>query len=154
MSQVIETVDVDVPVDVAYDQWTQFETFPQFMDGVEQVTQLDSIHSHWVTKVGGVSREFDTEITEQHPDERVAWTTVGGEIEHGGVVTFHRLGESETRVTIQIDWQPQGLVEKAGAAAGMDDHQVRADAKRFKAFIEDRDQATGAWRGDVPPTSS
>jgi uncharacterized membrane protein len=154
MSQVIETVDVDVPVRVAYDQWTQFETFPEFMDGVETVSQLDATRNHWVTKVGGVTREFDTEITEQHPDERVAWTTVGGEVEHGGVVTFHRLGESQTRVTIQIDWEPQGLVEKAGAAIGVDDHQVKADAKRFKAFIEAGGRATGSWRDDVssPPT--
>jgi uncharacterized membrane protein len=150
MSQVIEAIDVEVPVRVAYDQWTQFETFPEFMDGVEKVSQLDATRSHWVTKVAGVTREFETEITEQHPDERVAWTTVGGEVEHGGVVTFHRLGDNQTRVTIQIDWEPRGLVEKAGAAVGVDDHQVKADAKRFKAFVEGKGQPTGAWRGDVP----
>ncbi len=154
MSQVVETVDVEVPVGVAYNQWTQFETFPEFMDGVEQINQLDATRSHWVTKVGGVTREFDTEITEQHPDERVAWRTVAGEVEHGGVVTFHRLGDSHTRVTIQIDWKPQGLVEKAGAAVGVDDHQVKADAKRFKTFIEDTGRPTGAWRGDVPPPTT
>ena len=154
MSRVVETVDVEVPVGVAYNQWTQFETFPEFMDGVEQINQLDATRSHWVTKVGGVTREFDTEITEQHPDERVAWRTVGGEVEHGGVVTFHRLGDSQTRVTIQIDWKPQGLVEKAGAVVGVDDHQVKADAKRFKAFIEDTGRSTGAWRGDVPPPTT
>lgn len=151
MSQVIEAIDVDVPVRVAYDQWTQFETFPDFMDGVEQVTQIDPTRSHWVTKVGGVTREFDTEITEQHPDERVAWASVAGEVKHGGVVTFHRLGERTTRVTVQIDWEPKGLVEKAGAAVGLDDHQVKADVKRFKAFIERTGEPTGAWRGDVPP---
>jgi uncharacterized membrane protein len=150
MSQVIEAIDVEVPVRVAYDQWTQFETFPEFMDGVEQVKQLDPTRSHWVTKVGGVTREFDTEITEQHPDERVAWTSVGGDVEHGGVVTFHRLGDGETRVTIQIDWEPAGLAEKAGAAVGVDSHQVKADAKRFKAFVEANGRATGSWRGDVP----
>ena len=150
MSQVIEAIDVEVPVRVAYNQWTQFETFPEFMDGVEKVSQLDATRSHWVTKVAGVTREFETEITEQHPDERVAWTTVGGEVEHGGVVTFHRLGDNQTRVTIQIDWEPRGLVEKAGAAVGVDDHQVKADAKRFKAFVEGQGQPTGAWRGDVP----
>ena len=150
MSQVIEAIDVQVPVRVAYDQWTQFESFPEFMDGVEQVRQLDPTRSHWVTKVGGVTREFDTEITEQHPDERVAWTSVGGDVEHGGVVTFHRLGDGETRITIQIDWEPAGLAEKAGAAVGVDSHQVKADAKRFKAFVEANGRATGAWRGDVP----
>ena len=150
MSQVIETIDVEVPVGIAYDQWTQVETFPEFMDGVEKVSQLDDTHSHWVTKVGGVTREFDTQITEQHPDERLAWTTVGGDVRHGGVVTFHRLGDSQTRVTIQIDWDPEGLVEKAGALVGVDDHQVKADAKRFKAFIESSGRATGGWRGEVP----
>ena len=154
MSQVIEAIDVDVPVRVAYDQWTQFESFPAFMEGVEKVDPVDATRSHWVTNVGGITREFDTEITEQHPDERVSWTSIGGEVEHGGVVTFHRLSDNETRVTIQIEWKPEGLAEKAGAAIGLDDRQVKADAKRFKAFIEGRGQATGSWRGDVPPPPS
>ena len=149
MSQVQESVDVQVPVRTAYNQWTQFETFPQFMDGVLEITQLDDKRNHWVTKVGGVQREFDTEITEQHPDERVAWKSIGGDTEHAGVVTFHRLSDDETRVMIQIDWQPSGLVEKAGAALGVDDHRVKADAKRFKTFIESRGNETGAWRGEV-----
>jgi uncharacterized membrane protein len=149
VSQVQESVDVDVPVRTAYDQWTQFESFPHFMDGVESITQTDDTHSHWVTKIGGVTREFDTVITEQHPDERVAWTSTGGDTEHAGVVTFHRLGDDKTRVMIQIDWEPEGLVEKAGSAIGVDTHQVKADAKRFKKFIEERGAQTGAWRGDV-----
>ena len=149
MASVQEAVDVDVPIRVAYDQWTQFESFPHFMDGVLEITQLDDKRNHWVTKVGGVQREFDTEITEQHPDERVAWKSIGGDTEHAGVVTFHRLSDDETRVMIQIDWQPSGLVEKAGAALGVDDHRVKADAKRFKTFIEQRGTETGAWRGEV-----
>jgi len=149
VSTVEESIDVDVPVRVAYDQWTQFESFPSFMDGVGSITQTDPTHSHWVTKVGGVSREFDTEVTEQHPDERVAWRSAGGDTKHAGVVTFHRLDETHTRLMIQIDWEPDGLVEKAGAAIGVDDHRVKADAKRFKEFIEQRGQETGAWRGDV-----
>ncbi|MBA2438191.1 MAG: SRPBCC family protein [Acidimicrobiia bacterium] len=149
MSQIKESIDVDVPVRTAYDQWTQFETFPQFMDGVESITQVDDTLNHWVTKIGGVTREFDTEITEQHPDERVAWHSVGGDTEHAGVVTFHRLDDTTTRVMIQIDWEPSGAVEKAGAAVGADDKQVKADAKRFKSFIESRGQETGAWRDDV-----
>lgn len=149
MSQVQETIDVDVPIRTAYDQWTQFESFPQFMDGVESITQVDETHNHWVTKIGGVTREFDTEITEQHPDERVAWRSVGGETEHAGVVTFHRLDDAKTRVMIQIDWDPSGAAEKVGAAVGADDMQVKADAKRFKSFIESRGLETGAWRGDV-----
>ena len=153
MSSVQESVDVAVPVSVAYNQWTQFESFPQFMDGVESITQLDDKRNHWVTKVGGITREFDTQITEQHPDERVAWTTVEGEVHQAGVVTFHRLGEESTRVTIQIDWTPQGLVEKAGAALQVDDHRVKADATRFKEFVETRGSETGAWRGDIPAGS-
>jgi len=149
MSSVQESVDVAVPVRVAYNQWTQFESFPHFMDGVESITQLDDTHNHWVTKVGGIRREFDTQITEQHPDERIAWTTVEGEVHQAGVVTFHRLAEDMTRVTIQIDWTPQGLVEKAGAALQVPEHRVKADAKRFKEYIEKRGTESGAWRGDV-----
>src|SRR3978361_508193 len=93
-----ESVDVDVPIRVAYNQWTQFESFPHFMGGVESITQIDDTHSHWVTKIGGVTREFDTQITEQHPDERVAWTSTQGP-DHAGVVTFHRLSDAETKVT-------------------------------------------------------
>ena len=149
MSRIEESIDVDVPVRVAYDQWTQFESSPSFMDGVESITQTDPTHNHWVTKVGGVTREFDTEVTEQHPDERVAWKSVGGETRHAGVVTFHRLDDTHTRLMIQIDWEPEGLVEKAGAVVGVDDRRVKADTKRFKEFIEGRRAATGAWRGDV-----
>ena len=130
-------------------KWTQFESFPSFMDGVESITQTDPTHNHWVTKVGGVTRELDTVVTEQHPDERVAWKSVGGETRHAGVVTFHRLDDTHTRLMTQIDWDPEGLVEKAGAVVGVDDHRVKADAKGFKAFIEGRGSATGAWRGDV-----
>ncbi len=154
MSQVQESVDVHVPVRTAYDQWTQFESFPNFMNGVESITQLDDKRSHWVTNIGGVKREFDTEITEQHPDERVAWKSVGGDTRQAGVVTFHRLDDDNTRVMIQIDWEPEGLVEKAGSALNLDDHQVKADAKRFKEFIEKRGTETGAWRGNVSPPSS
>ncbi len=149
MAQIQESVDVDVPVRTAYDQWTQFESFPQFMSGVDSITQIDDTHSRWVTTVAGVTREFDTEITEQHADERIAWKSTTGDTQHAGVVTFHRLSDTTTRVMIQIDWEPEGLVEKAGAVVGADDHRVKADAKRFKAFIEKRGTETGEWRGDV-----
>ena len=149
MSQVQESVDVNVPVRAVYDQWTQFESFPQFMDGVESITQIDDTRSHWVTKIAGVTREFDTEVTEQHPDERIAWKSIGGDTTHAGVVTFHRLGDDQTRVMIQIDWEPSGLLEKAGSAVGVDDHQVKADAKKFKTFIENNGTQTGGWRGNV-----
>lgn len=148
MTSVTESVDVDVDVTTVYNQWTQFESFPQFMSGVESIRQVDDTHTHWTTSIDGVTREFDTEITEQHPDERVAWKSTDG-TSHAGVVTFHRLGNNQTRVTAQIDWQPEGVVEKVGAALGVDDRQVKGDLQRFKTFIEERDGETGAWRGDV-----
>ncbi|MCZ2811247.1 MULTISPECIES: SRPBCC family protein [unclassified Modestobacter] len=149
MANVEKSIDVDVPIRQVYDQWTQFETFPQFMNGVERITQLDDRHTHWVTKIGGVEREFDAEITEQHPDERVAWKSTDGK-SHAGVVTFHKISDTTTRVMVQIDWEPDGVVEKVGAAVGVDDRQISADVKRFKEFIESRGTETGAWRGDVP----
>jgi len=147
-STVQESIDVAVPIRTAYNQWTQFESFPNFMEGVESISQLDNTHTHWKVKAGGQEREFDATITEQLPDERVAWKSTGG-TQHAGVVTFHRLADEATRVTVQMDWQPEGLAEKAGAAVGVDDRRVKADLKRFKAFIEHRGQETGAWRGDV-----
>lgn len=150
MAQVTESVDVNVPISVAYDQWTQFETFPEFMEGVESITQETDTRNRWKVKVGGVEREFVTEISEQHPEERIAWTTVDGDLQQAGVITFHKLDDTATRVTIQMDWDPQGLVEKAGAAVGVDDRRVKADAKRFKEFIEARGVETGGWRGEVP----
>jgi len=148
MQDVTESVDVHVPIRIAYDQWTQFESFPSFMNGVESVRQLDDRHLRWVTRVGGVRREFDTEITEQHPDQRIAWHTVGGDVQQAGVVTFHRLGDEDTRVTVQISWQPEGMTEKVGGLVGLDDAQVKADTHRFKEFIEHRGAPTGAWRGE------
>ena len=149
MAQIIETVDVDVPVRVAYDQWTQFESFPDFLEEVVSITQVDDTRNHWVVEVGGARREFDTEITEQHPDERVAWRSVGGETAHAGVVSFHRLSDDSSRVTVQIDWKPEGLAEMVGSMAGLASHAVRKDLDNFKDFIENRRTATGAWRGDV-----
>jgi uncharacterized membrane protein len=149
MAQIIETVDVQVPVSTAYGQWTQFESFPQFLDEVESITQTDDTHTHWTVKVGGAERQFDAVITEQHPDERVAWTSTGGDTEHAGVVTFHKLDDSSSRVTVQIDWEPEGLLEKAGALVGAGSHAVKKDLQNFKEFIEGRGSETGAWRGDV-----
>jgi len=149
MGQVQKSIDVDVPVSTAYNQWTQFETYPQFMSGVESITQLDETHLHWVTDIAGVEREFDAEISEQHPDERIAWHSTGGDTRHAGVVTFHRLDESRARVMVQIDWQPSGLAEKVGSAVNVDDRQVTRDLERFKEVIEGRSAESGAWRGDV-----
>ena len=144
-----EFVDVEVPVRTAYNQWTQFEDFPHFMSGVVEIRQLDPTTTHWKTDIDGVKREFDAKITEQLPDERVAWTSVDGS-KQAGVVTFHRLDDNKTRVTCQMDFEPDGVVEKAGDALGFLDRQVKGDMKRFKEYIEQRGgQETGAWRGEV-----
>ena len=150
MSTVSSTVDVDVDVTTAYNQWTQFESFPSFMDGVESVTQQGPTHTHWVVKVGGARKEFDAEVTEQTPDQVIAWRSTGGDTDgHTGRVTFESLGTTSTRVSIELGWEPEGLVEKAGAALGFDQRQVDSSAKDFKQFIESRGAETGAWRGDV-----
>jgi uncharacterized membrane protein len=149
MATVTKSIDVHVPISTAYNQWTQFETFPHFMGGVDQVEQLDDRRLHWKVSVGGQHREFDAEVTEQHPDERVAWKSTDGKT-HAGVVTFHKLAPDETRVTVQLDWEPEGITEKAGAMVGLDDRQVSSDLDKFKAFIENRQNETGAWRGEVP----
>ncbi|RJQ76617.1 SRPBCC family protein [Pseudonocardiaceae bacterium YIM PH 21723] len=149
MSTVTQSIDVKVPVTTAYNQWTQFESFPHFMDGVEEIRQLDETHTHWKINVAGVSREFDATITEQHPDERIAWTSDSGPT-HAGVITFHRIDDSTTRVTAQMDIDPEGFVENAADKLGILDRKVKGDMKRFKAFIEERGaQETGSWRGDV-----
>jgi len=148
MSTVTQSIDVKVPVRTAYDQWTQFEDFPQFMDGVKRVEQLDDTRLHWVAKVAGKEKEWDAKITEQTPDQRVAWTATSG-APNGGVVTFHRLDENTTRVTVQMEIEPEGPIEKVGAAAGIPDNRVKGDLQRFKEFIEKRGSETGAWRGEV-----
>lgn len=150
MGTITKSVDVSVPVSMAYNQWTQFESFPEFMEGVEEVRQLNDTRLHWVTKVGGNTREFDATITEQHPDERVAWKSDSGP-NHAGVITFHRLDEGATRVTAQMDIDPDGFVETVADKVGLIDKRIQGDMARFKEFIERRGQETGAWRGDVPP---
>ncbi|MBQ0986417.1 SRPBCC family protein [Streptomyces sp. F63] len=149
MSKVEESVEVDVPVRTAYDQWTQFEDFPQFMEGVERIEQRTPTRTHWVTEVAGVKREFDAEITEQIPDERVAWTTVEGEVKQAGVVTFHRLDDRRTKVMLQLDHDPQGIADTVGDKTGFVKKQAKQDLGRFKSFIESRGVETGAWRGQV-----
>jgi uncharacterized membrane protein len=147
-STIVESIDVRVPVRTAYNQWTQFEDFPQFMENVERVDQLDDRRLHWVARVAGRTKEWDAEITEQTPDKRVAWTSTSG-AQNAGVVTFHRIDEDTTRVTVQMDVEPEGAVETVGTAVGVADQEVKGDLERFKAFIEGRGGATGAWRGEV-----
>lgn len=149
MSTLEESVEVAVPVNVAYDQWTQFEDFPHFMNGVERIEQRTPTLTHWVTKVDGVQREFDAEITEQIPDERVAWTTVGGDVRQAGVVTFHRIDSDRTKVMLQMEHDPQGLADKVGDKLGLVGMQAKGDLNRFKTYIENRGTPTGEWRGQV-----
>lgn len=154
MSTIKETVEVDVPVHTAYNQWTQFEEFPNFMEGVEEVRQLDDRHNHWTTKIAGVRREFDTEIVDQLADERVTWRTTSGDTHQRGSVRFERLDDTHTRVELVLDVEPSGAVEKAGDMLGTIDRRVKGDMKRFKQYIEERGVESGAWRGRVQPGDS
>ena len=149
MATIEKSVEVEVPISAAYNQWTQFEQFPRFMDGVDEVRQLDDRHLHWRASLGGTTHEWDAEITEQSPEERVAWRNVDGK-DNAGVVTFHKLSDDRTRVMLQLDWAPEGIKEKLGDALGAPDRRVQADLERFKAFIESNGSETGAWRGEVP----
>src|SRR3954470_15454731 len=148
MSSVEQSVEVEVPVRTAYDQWTQFEEFPQFMEGVESVRQLDDTHLHWTAEIAGARREWDAEITEQRPDERVAWRSTSGTT-NAGVVTFHRLDDARTKIMLQLDMEPEGLLETAGDKLGFIERRAAGDLERFKGFIEARGTESGAWRGTV-----
>ncbi|MGY4985562.1 SRPBCC family protein [Streptomyces nigrescens] len=151
MSTVKETVDVEVPVHTAYNQWTQFEEFPKFMEGVEKITQLDDRHNRWTTKIGGVWREFDTEIIDQLPDDHIAWRTTTGDTRQKGLVSFRRLDETHTRVELVMDVEPSGVAEKAGDVSGTIERRVKGDMRRFKGYIERRGAESGAWRGRITP---
>lgn len=148
---VTESVEVNVPVSTAYNQWTQFEDFPGFMEGVEEVVQTDDRHNHWTTRIAGVRREFDTEIVDQLPDERIAWRTTGGEISQRGMVTFRALDASRTRVELAMDIEPQGAADRLADMAGILGRRARGDVHRFKEFIERRGAESGAWRGRITP---
>ena len=143
-----KSIDVEVPVSTAYNQWTQFEEFPSFMEGVRSIRQTDDTHLDWDVEIAGQERSFTTEITEQTPDERIAWTTRTGPTQ-AGVVTFHRLDEGQTRVMLQMEFEPEGLIEQAGDKLGLIEGRVEGDLRRFKTFIEAMGSETGAWRGEV-----
>jgi uncharacterized membrane protein len=147
-SRVEQSIEVNVPIRTAYDQWTQFEEFPDFMEGVESVQQTDDIHLVWTAELGGKRHEWRAEITEQIPDERVAWKATDGK-DNAGAVTFHRLDDNRTKIMVQMDFEPEGIVETLGSALGSDERRVEGDLERFKEFIESRGAETGAWRGEV-----
>jgi uncharacterized membrane protein len=150
MSTIEKTIDVEVPVRTAYDQWTQFESFPRFMEGVESVTQVDDKHLHWRAEIGGVVREWDAEIVDQTPDQQVTWRSLDG-TENRGTVQF-RPAEAGTRVTLRLDYNPHGFVEKVGDVMSFVERRVTGDLARFKEFVETRGTETGGWRGEVKPT--
>jgi uncharacterized membrane protein len=142
-------IDVASDITTVYNQWTQFEDFPRFMEGVDEVTQLDDRHLHWKVSIAGVHREFDATITEQIPEVRIAWKA-DGEVRHAGVVDFHRVENRRTNVSLQLDMDPQGLVEHVGDALGVVERRATADLKRFRLLVEKNQEATGSWRGEVP----
>jgi uncharacterized membrane protein len=148
MSRIVESIDVEVPVRVAYDQWTQFEEFPRFMDGVKGVEQLNDTTLEWTAEINGVERSWQAEIVEQEPDQVVAWRSTNG-AKNDGRVSFESLGANRTRVTLELEVEPEGAVEKAGDALGFVERQVEGDLRRFKEFIESRGTPTGGWRGEV-----
>jgi uncharacterized membrane protein len=143
-----QAVDVAVPIKVAYNQWTQFEDWPRFMHRLERVTQKDPCHVTFKAKIWGISREFDAEIVEQRPDERIKWRVTNG-VDHTGVVTFHELADRLTRIEVNIDVHPDSLIEKAGRGLRHAKRAVRADLSRFKAYVEMEEHETGAWRGVI-----
>ena len=148
MATIEKHVDVEVPVRTAYNQWTQFEAFPAFMEGVKEVRQVDDANLHWVAEVAGKQEEWDARITEQKPDECVAWTSESGSM-NAGVVTFQQIDPTHTRVNLQMEYEPEGFVESVGDAAGFVSRRVQGDLDRFKEFIESRGTETGAWRGTI-----
>jgi uncharacterized membrane protein len=150
MPKVQDSIEVQVPVQQAYNQWTQFEEFPKFMDGIQSVQQLDETHVEWVAEIRGESRQWTTEITEQQPDEKVAWKTIDGEVRNDGVVTFEQLGNNQTRVKVEMDVESESTPENvAGDLLGVVRDQVHGDLERFKQLIENRGRETGAWRGEI-----
>lgn len=135
MVELTDRIDVKAPINAVYSLWTRFERFPEFMHGVDSVTRQGDDELHWVVSIAGVEREFDATITEQRLDERVAWRSTDGKL-HTGAVTFSRVDDEHTRVMLQMEWQPQGVVEQAGQLLGLDDLQVIRDLHRFKALAE------------------
>lgn len=148
MSTIRETIEVGVPVRTAYDQWTQFETFPRFMEGVERITQVTDTRSHWETNIAGVHREFDAEITRQEPDRVIAWTSLE-QPRQAGTVWFEPVDGDRTKIELEMEFEPEGAAENVGDKLGIVKRRVKGDLERFREFIEARGHETGAWRGEV-----
>lgn len=159
METIEKTIEVDAPVSTVYNQWTQFEDFPKFMEGVDEVRQLDDRRMHWKADIGGKSKEWDAEIFEQIPDQRIAWRSMGGAM-NSGMVNFEQLGANRTRIALRLNYEPEGFVENAGDFLGVVGRRVQGDLERFKQFIQLRGRESGGWRGEIhgkhtqPPGSS
>jgi len=148
MARIEKSIEVNVPVRTAYNQWTQFENFPRFMEGVREVRQLDDTHVHWAAEIGGKEKEWDAEITEQVPDQRIAWRSVMGTA-NAGAVSFQALGPDKARIDLVMEYSPEGATETVGDVIGVVSSRVEGDLERFKNFIESRGSETGEWRDDV-----
>ncbi len=148
MPHIEDSIEVEVPVRTAYDQWTQFEDFPRFMEGVKEVKQLDDKRLSWRAEIAGKEVTWNSEITHQEPDHRIAWQSTTG-ASHAGSVTFYPLGANKVNVTLRMEYDPAGFTEKTGAALGLVKARVHGDLSRFKDFIEERGAETGAWRGTI-----
>jgi uncharacterized membrane protein len=151
MATIEKSIDVCVPVRTAYNQWTQFEDFPRFMEGVKKVVQLDDTRLHWKAQIAGKEKEWDAEIYEQVPDKRIAWRTISG-APNNGIVTFQDTSPTKTRIALKMEYDPETFVEKTGDAVGIVSMRVEGDLTRFKEFIEARGRETGAWRGEIHRT--
>jgi uncharacterized membrane protein len=148
MSNIQQTIDVMVPISTAYNQWTQFEEFPRFMEGVKEVRQLTDKSLEWTAEINGKEETWTADITEQEPDQVIAWRSTSEPV-NSGRVSFEQLDADRTRVDLSMEWQPRDSIEKMGAAMGFDDRQIKGDLERFKTFIESRGAETGAWRGEI-----
>jgi uncharacterized membrane protein len=148
MARIEESVEVNVPVSTAYNQWTQFEEFPKFMEGVESVTQIDDTHLRWVAEIGGQRHQWEADIVEQKPDQRIAWRALDGHY-NSGTVIFEPIDGNRTRITVVMEHETEGVMETLGSALGADSRRVKGDLERFKELIEARGVESGAWRGEV-----
>ena len=148
METIEQSIEVNAPVEKVYNQWTQFKEFPKFMEGVESVQQLDDKRLHWVAQIAGKRHEWDAEIYEQVPDQRIAWKSISGK-PNTGAVTFDKTPNNTTRVNVKMGYEPEGAMEKVGDALGLASARVKGDLKRFKEFVERRASETGAWRGEI-----
>src|SRR4051812_6313960 len=143
-----KSIEVDAPLKNVYNQWTQFQEFPKFMQGIEQVQQLDNKRLHWVAEIGGKRKEWDAEIFEQVPDTKIAWRSTSGAA-NAGIVSFQPVAANRTAVTVRMEYEPEGAMENLGAALGAVGTRIEGDLKRFRDFIQSRIQETGAWRGEI-----